>query len=501
MYKLPSTIILMFACACGQIPDREAFQDHDEEQHQDEAYQSTLFSDHTEFFVEYGPLVVNEESVFLVHVTHLSTYKPYSSGTVTIEMDGSSVRSGEPERPGIFLVPFLPARKGEFMITYTLESGAVKDSVTQHIVVFSDHDELHADEASRVDHGAEISSSEITFPKEQSWKNEFMVEEIVPMPFSSAISTSGEIMSIPGVKKIVAASNSGMVIFADNYLVQGSRVTRGQILFTISSKALLDNNVELQYQESLNQLNMSRSEYGRHALLFEKKVISERQLIASRATYIADSLHFYNLSANTTEEGLKVKAPITGFIHELSVSEGQYVETGQSLVTVYSDHNLLIRADLPQQYFNHLNEIATANFRTAYSERTYALEEFHGKLIATGSSVAENNHYLPLYFEVENDGRLLEGAFAQIFIKTNEKGNCLTIPLNAILEEQGSHYLYVQVNGVRYTKRPVKLGGNDGIRAEVIDGLSPGERIVTNGVMLIKAASLVTGAIGDGHAH
>ena len=183
------------------------------------------------------------------------------------------------------------------------------------------------------------------------------------------------------------------------------------------------------------------------------------------------------------------------------MSEGQYVETGQILVTISSNNHLMIRADLPQQYFQQLKDIETANFRPAYSDQTYSIEEFDGRLMATGSSVAENDHYLPVYFDVKNDGRLLEGAFAELYLKTTEKVSCLTVHANAVSEEQGNYYLYVQVTGESFTKRSVTPGRYDGVQVEIITGLQPGERNVTEGVMLIKATSMVTGVVGHGHAH
>ena len=502
MYKIGISIVMVIAFACRRSPEGALLQEDDSHEHSEEASQSTLFSVNTEFFIEYEPLEAGKESEFLVHVTDLQTYKPYTSGKTTILIDGVSVTSGQPERAGIYVVHFTPKKAGDFHVTYTLQSGENTETVTDHVHIYTDHDDPHQIDANTVEHDHPNNEvGEITFLKEQAWKSEFMVNEALETSFSSVISASGEIMAVPGMKQNVVASRNGMVSFTNPHLVQGSQVSKGQTLFTLSSQTLVENNVELQYKEASNSLSMSRSEYGRHEKLYENKVISERQYIASKTKYTADSLHFYSLSANTTQHGLKIVAPISGTIHELNVSEGQYAETGQILVTLSSNNNLLIRADLPQQYFQQLKDIETANFRPAYADRTYSIEEFNGSLIATGSSVAENDHYLPVYFDVNNDGRLLEGAFAELYLKTTEKIRCVTVPVNAISEEQGNYYLYVQVTGERFTKRSVTPGRYDGLQVEIIAGLEPGERIVTEGVMLIKAASVVTGVVGHGHSH
>ena len=106
-----------------------------------------------------------------------------------------------------------------------------------------------------------------------------------------------------------------------------------------------------------------------------------------------------------------------------------------------------------------------------------------------------------MYFELQNDGRLLEGAFAEIYLLTQPEMEGVIIPWSAISEEQGTNYVYVQLTGESYIKQAVVTGKNNGLMVEITDGLAGGERIVSQGPMIIKAASMVTGAVGDGHSH
>ena len=115
--------------------------------------------------------------------------------------------------------------------------------------------------------------------------------------------------------------------------------------------------------------------------------------------------------------------------------------------------------------------------------------------------MAENDHYLPIIFKLENDGQLLEGAFAEVYLQAKELSDILAVPSTALAEEQGGAYLYVQLTGESYTRRFVTTGENDGLYVEITGGLNAGERVVTRGVMLVKAASMATGVVGDGHSH
>ena len=116
------------------------------------------------------------------------------------------------------------------------------------------------------------------------------------------------------------------------------------------------------------------------------------------------------------------------------------------------------------------------------------------------SSVAENNHYMPVYFEVINDGSLLEGAFAEFHLKTEPQLGTLVVPVGAVVEEQNNFYVYVQVSGEGYLKKQLGLGDSDGIYTEVLSGLVEGDRVVTKGAMLIKAASISSEPVHS-HSH
>ncbi len=360
---------------------------------------------------------------------------------------------------------------------------------------------VHSDEDDHEHQAGLPEEGEITFLKEQAWKSDFMVRELLPVPFSAVVKASGLVLAVPGEKKHLAAHGSGMLVFLDKHLVQGTRVEKGQPLFVILATSLSDDNFEVRYRELRNNLDQSRSEYRRHEKLFREQVISERQFIASRTRYENDSIRFRNMASKASADGLQITAPISGTIHELNVNEGQYVETGDQLVTISSNMKLLLRADVPMQHYLQVERIVTANFRTGYSDRIYDVEELKGSLLARGSSVAENDHFIPVYFEVTNDGTLLEGAFVEFFLKTQEEEQVIVVPAGAISEEQGVHYCYLQVTGESYSKQEVTLGESDGRYYEVSSGLKKGDRVVTQGVMLLKAASMVTGETGHGHAH
>lgn len=495
-------MLVLSALACNRKHNPVPGTGDQADLHQELSSSYTLFSESLEFYVEHPALLAGEETEILIYMTRTDSYQACSAGTVTFRMDGHTVSSGKALAPGIFRIPFIPKSGGAFHAEISYEEGSLAEEVEAHMEVYADHAAMHAPHEDS--HGHSHSATrvgEISFPKEQAWQNDFRVEKVVSGPFHTIIPTSGEIMPLPGEKKNIPSTSRGMVRFADPHLVQGAPVHQGQLLFTISSESLVEDNLSVKYEAAKNQLELSRSEYKRHSQLFDSKAISERQLQESSANYTEDSLNYYNLKTHVSAEGIRILAPASGSIHELAVSDGMYVTEGSILAIISPDRNLLLRADLPQQYFHHRLAIGTANFRPAYSKKVLSVEELGGKLLAVGHSVKENDHYLPVYFLLKNDGSLLEGAFAEVYLIASERENVLFIPASALGEEQGGKYVFVQVSGKSYSKRRVGTGPGDGRNVEVISGLAVGERVVTRGAMLIKAASMDNGEIAHGHSH
>ncbi|MCP4311229.1 MAG: efflux RND transporter periplasmic adaptor subunit [Bacteroidetes bacterium] len=499
MYRYLIALALLMTWGCQQNPEGSIQTDEHDHAHSGESLQYTLFNENAEFFIEHEPLEAGEESEFLVHTTRLDTYKPYHSGNVTIEIDGVSVTSGNPHQPGIFHVPFIPRKAGAFHLNISLQTEGSVEQISGHVHV-EDHEEDLANAGSGHAHEP-APLGEIIFLKEQAWQSDFRVDEVLNGAFHTVILTSGEFMPMPGEKKNITATTRGMVHFTNPQLVQGADVERGQLLFTISSENLVEDNLNVRYQAAKNKLEKSRGEYYRHKGLYQKEVISERQYVESQSIYVEDSLNYYNLEAHVSDDGIRIVAQASGSLHELGVSDGMYVTEGTILAILSPDRNLMLRADLPQHYFNYSHEITTAHFRPAYSDQVLSVDDLQGKLLATGHSVKENDHYLPVNFLLKNNGSLLEGAFAEVYLIAGIREQVISIPTTALGEEQGGKYVFVQVSGESYSKRRITIGDIDGRRVEVLVGLQTGERVVTRGTMLVKAASLDTGEIIDGHSH
>jgi len=495
------SFIVFLITACGGNSGGGQTGDDSHVHISDEVHQITLIGKNTEFYVEHPGLLLNAEAGFLVHLTKLDTYKPYTDGSVRIilEYDSGEIQEGSvsmAEVPGIFRVKLTPKLTGECSIRFEFaQEGLLEKTESQHAWVAEDnHDQGHL-----ISH--EDSHEGVRFTKEQAWRSDFLVSRLIPMSFTGIIKAGGEILAMPRERHVITARTSGIVEISKNDLVAGADVYSGEELMTIQGQDLAMGNISVEYAEAEARFEQSQSEYQRRLKLFSERATSEKQFNETRTKFLTDSIRYYNIKQSYRGGGLKIIAPITGHIHELEVSQGEFVEKGHLIATVSSEELFLLKADVPQQYFHRIHDIVSANFKTSYNNKVWDMKDFKGKLLAIGSSVAENNQYLPVYFEAQNNGQLIEGAFAEFYLKTSPIENCIVVPVEAVLEEQGKYYVYVQASGEIFRKQEIVTGDLDGFGFRVTSGLSVGDRVVTRGGMLLKTASMSTSLPGHSHQH
>ena len=96
----------------------------------------------------------------------------------------------------------------------------------------------------------------------------------------------------------------------------------------------------------------------------------------------------------------------------------------------------------------------------------------------------------------------MPGSFVELYLKTTTNKEATTIPVSAILEIQGYYFVFVQITPELFEMREVKIGATDGLKTEILQGLSKDERVVTKGAVHIKLAR-GTGALDahSGHVH
>lgn len=359
-----------------------------------------------------------------------------------------------------------------------------------------DHDhEGHVHEESAEHHHAD----EIILAPEKAEAAGVVVETIVPGTFHGVIHTSGKVMSASCDETTIVATISGRVALS-GHLSEGMSVQSGTALFTITSAGMQVEDGD-PVQRARIEYEKAEREFHRAEQLVGDKLITEKDFALAKSEYEAARLTYNAVQQNRSAGGVVVKASRSGYVKQNLVNEGDFVEAGQPLAIITQNQHLYLRAEVPERNFNELNSIRCAKFRTSYSDQLYDITDMGGHIQSYGRSAEVNNSYIPVIFEFNNTGDVLQGSYAEIYLITGNRNNVLSLPLTALTEEQGLHYVYIRVDEEGYRKQEVTLGSNDGERVEILSGLVGGEDVVTRGAVQVKLASASNAIPAHTHSH
>lgn len=487
--------IPLLAAACGGAgrsdhdPATNGGHDHGEP----EPLAYTLYTDSLELFVEFGPLVVGQESRFAAHFTHLrSRAVPVTSGSATVTLHGIgapvSATADAPASTGIFRLALTPTQEGSAHLVFTLRSGDLLDTLTiDMLMVYADlHEAQHAEPQA-------APAGDITYLKEQAWRIPFATERAGMAPFAPVLHVGAEVEPVPAGQETITARSAGVVHLMGDAPLEGMPVTPGKPLFTLGTAGVAEGNAAVALAQARHAQERARADLARTEALHADRLVTQDELLRARnaladATTLVDQLG----------GALTVSSSLSGHIRSLRVSEGQFVQAGTVLATVARNERLSIHADAPVQAYAALGTVTDARIK-AQDGRVHTLKELNGRVVSVGR--VADGPYVPVRLEVDGTATLVAGSVGEVWLVGAPSGEALTLPLSAIVEQEGRFFCYVQTAGETMDKRWLQLGGNDGLRVQVLGGLRAGERVVTTGAMDVKLATAGGAIPAHGHEH
>lgn len=344
-------------------------------------------------------------------------------------------------------------------------------------------------------HGeADEHSDEINFPDAQAARTDFEIQEVKKCAFGAIIPCSGDISEAQSNRTAIVSPIDGRVTFAST-LTEGSSVKQGDILFYIDTKSLASGDAAVKAKAEYER---AKAEYERAKTLYDQRIVSQKDFETAEAEYLRAEAEYLPI-ASGDEKGIAVKAAKSGYIVGLAIANGDYVASGAVLTTLVDNRRMQLVVEVPQRYYKQLQNVVSANFSIDGTE-TYSLAELKGRKLSIGRATAAGSAMTTVTFEFDNPGNLISGMYVEVALQCRADKEYIALPVTAITEAQGVHYVYVQVHPETYQRREVKLGGNDGRRVVITEGLHEGEHVVTRGAVQVKMAA-ASGSIPHGHSH
>ena len=358
-------------------------------------------------------------------------------------------------------------------------------------------EEKHNHEAKATEAHAHEGSNEIVLTPDKAKAAGVTVSEVQPGTFHRIIKTSGQVLAAQGDERVAVAPVSGVVNLRGR-VIEGMRVGKGEALLTLSSNQMAEGDP---VEKARVAYETAKKEYERMEALLPDRIVSEKDFARAKEAYENARISYEAVAKNQTAGGQVVTAPIGGYVKSLLVKEGDYVSVGQPVATLTQNQRLFLRADVSEKYYKDLANIGSAHFRTPYDDTTYALSELNGRLLSYGKASGTDGYYIPVTFEFDNRGGIVPGSFVEIYLLSQPMENVLTLPESALTEEQGSFFVYRQLDEECYEKQLVTVSASDGERVQILSGIHAGDRIVTEGAYQVKLASASNAIPAHTHEH
>jgi cobalt-zinc-cadmium efflux system membrane fusion protein len=236
--------------------------------------------------------------------------------------------------------------------------------------------------------------------------------------------------------------------------------------------------------------------------LFEHGAAARKDVESAESTYAGAQsekeralvrLQFLGGSNDVIDQMYSLRAPLGGIVVEKNINPGQEVRPDQMLANapqlfaplfVISDPSRLWALfDVTELDIAGLKPGQKVEIRT----RAFPGHVFAGRVETIGDSLDSATRTMKARAAVVNPDRLLK---AEMYVSVDVIGEAqagVDIPAKAVFLRNGQHFVFVENAPGRYERRAVKKGDeNDGI-ISILDGLQPGQRVVTDGCLLLES--------------
>jgi cobalt-zinc-cadmium efflux system membrane fusion protein len=192
------------------------------------------------------------------------------------------------------------------------------------------------------------------------------------------------------------------------------------------------------------------------------------------------------LNKQETLTSVPVQAARSGVITAISASPGKSIDPSVSLFTIADLSKVWATAQVYEEDMSRMK----VGEPVLVKVHALAGEKVEGLLTYIGNQVDPLTRTLPVRAEIDNPGfRLKPDMYAELYIQTAHSVPLVALPKDAIVQKGTAHIVFLETKD-GYQPTYVKLGRTMGEVAEVTEGLTVGEKVVTRGAFQLGAQLL-----------
>lgn len=298
-----------------------------------------------------------------------------------------------------------------------------------------------------------FSMVKVTEIKQELFTDEFKVVGVVK-PFTTAKLSSEE---------------GGLILSI--YKDKGGYVSKGQIVARLKKDVDIANYEQLEAQYELARIN-----YEKQKQLWEENATTELQYLTAKWQMEATGRSLNVLRTRLRSE--YIRSPISGIVEEKFMNKGEMSAPGVPILSIVDVSSVKISAGVPEKY---LTQIKTGQ-KVKITVDVLPGVEFTGKINYISPSLSTLNRTFEIEIIISNKDRLLKPEMnANVIITKKEINEAVVITQDLIIDYGDEKFVYVLDANSIARKRKIKTDGRNGNAVLIIEGLKPGEKLITEG--------------------
>jgi HlyD family secretion protein len=174
-------------------------------------------------------------------------------------------------------------------------------------------------------------------------------------------------------------------------------------------------------------------------------------------------------------EDLNVKAPVDGQLGLLDAEIGESINKGQRIGQINILDNFKIKALIDEHYIDRVKRDLPATLDRNGTN-------FNLKVRKVYPEVRNGQFEIDMVFEGTTPDNIRTGQTYHIKLELGESGKAILLPRGGFFQSTGGQWVFVlNADGTEATKRNIKIGKQNPQYYEVLEGLNPGEKVITSG--------------------
>ncbi len=296
-------------------------------------------------------------------------------------------------------------------------------------------------------------------------------DESMTIEWRNSINAVGSVVAVQGVT--VTTESPGKVTQIN--FESGGLITAGEIMVELDTTVEMAQLKSAEASARLAEINLERTQK-----LFDANTISRAELDSAVASADETKAMVANIEAQI--ERKTILAPFDGRLGIRQVNLGQFLGSGEGIVSLQSVEPVYVDFFVPQQNLRWIEVGQTVSI-TSNASNT---EQFEGIITAISSEIDQNTRNVLIRATLEGtEGQLIPGSFVNTEVFHPETEQVLVVPATSIVYATYGNSLFVATeaeNGAQTAQQKfVQLGRRQGDFVEVTKGLEEGEIVISDG--------------------